>query len=56
MKPTKKAPMHPSIAFFEETTRLTLFAREKARRQKQTDRADESESTGEIVDWLESVK
>ena len=57
MKPTtKKAPRFPSIAFFEETTRLTLHARRIAREQKQTDRADPDESNDEIVDWLESVK
>jgi hypothetical protein len=56
MKPTKKTQMHPSIAFLEEMTRLTLHARRIAREQKQTDRADPDESNDEIVDWLESVK
>ena len=57
MKPTtKNPPRFPSIAFLEETTRLTLHARRLAREQKQTDRADDNESNNEIVDWLESVK
>lgn len=57
MKPTtKKAPRFPSIAFLEETTRLTLHARRIAREQKQTDRTGPDESNEEIVDWLESVK
>lgn len=57
MKPTtKKSARFPSIAFLEETTRLTLHARRIAREQKQTDRADTDESNDDIVDWLESVK